>query len=72
MRTITFSEARYRIASHRYLKLCHWAEHRYSYRDARGRRCWNLTLPGGAPAPYTRIECAAWNRYMRDRAALEL
>ena len=71
MRT-KFEEAYLRIARDRYLKLCKWAEHRYSYRDARGRRCWNLTLRGGAPSPYTLIERAAWNRYMRDRASLEL
>ena len=60
MNACTFEQA-----GDRYLAICDWAKHRYSYRDERGRRCWNLTLPGGAPAPYTRIEREAWDRYMK-------
>lgn len=43
----------------RYLSIVQWARRRYS-------RGGLLTISvGGAPAPYSRIETAAWARYMR-------
>ncbi len=47
-----------------YLRICDRADHRYEYRDERGRRCIDQTLPGGAPTAPVRIERAAWDRYM--------
>lgn len=42
----------------RYLRICRWAARRYTVGDS---------LPvyiGDHPAPYTRIEQAAWRKYM--------
>jgi hypothetical protein len=43
----------------RYLKIVRWAAKRYTDRDG-----YITTHTGLNPAPYARIEVAAWNRYM--------
>lgn len=46
------------MMSDKYLKLMEWARERYGYEG-------NLiTYVGGVPTKYTRIEIAAWKRYM--------
>ena len=42
----------------RYLNICVWAARRYRIGDTL------TTSIGGNPAPFTRIEAAAWSRYM--------
>lgn len=42
----------------RYLRLCDWARRRYTRNDEL------ITFIGTQPAPFTRIERAAWRRYM--------
>jgi hypothetical protein len=42
----------------KYLRLCNWARNRYT-------DCGQLvTFNGNEPAPFTRIERAAWRKYM--------
>ncbi len=46
------------MMAEKYLKLTTWARNRYSYEG-------NLIVSvGGVPTKYTRIERAAWTRYM--------
>ena len=42
----------------KYLRLCDWARKRYTH----GGRL--VTFNGNDPAPFTRIERAAWRKYM--------
>jgi hypothetical protein len=43
----------------RYLRIVRWAAKRYTDRNG-----FIVTYHGLNPAPYKRIEIAAWNRYM--------
>lgn len=44
----------------RYLRIVHWARDRYTDSDG-----YLVKSVGRVPSVYTRIEAAAWNRYMK-------
>lgn len=54
----------YLEAADRYLRIVAWARKRYRFRWRRPDQMVVYLYYGNVPAPYTRIEEAAWNRYM--------
>lgn len=54
----------YLEAADRYLRIVAWARKRYRFMWGHPDQMVVYLYYGNVPAPYTRIEEAAWNRYM--------